>query len=217
MTSTFRAETIHVHLLGAPSMGKTTLAAAIYLELKMRGVRSTLVQEVAQERIWEGTMSKDAQVEVTTEQIRRENATEGRVEVIVTESPPLLGLLYGHDRDTATLERLVSSAMNKWRVYPILVKRTLHPDHYDGHGRLQNCLEALEKAAQLEALLQKWGITPEVVNTSGSPRGHIVHSRRICDTVQWLAATPQSIERNGLLEIARAHTTPQHLTEETMG
>lgn len=88
--------TLLINLYGGPGPGKSTFAAALLSELKQRGVNAELVREYAKGWAWEGRkISPLDQFYVFGKQLRAEACLLGKVEVIVTDSPILLGCVYG--------------------------------------------------------------------------------------------------------------------------
>lgn len=91
--------TITVNLYGGPGAGKTTAAWEIAAELKKAGVLTEYVPEHAKELVWDGKLdlldgSYENQKALIAEQAHRIDRLQGKVSVIVTDSPILLGLMY---------------------------------------------------------------------------------------------------------------------------
>jgi len=84
-----------INLFGEPGVGKSTLAAEIYSEMKKMGLKVELVREFAKELAWEGKkIGPFDQMAIIGEQIRRESSLFGKVDYIITDSPALLGAFY---------------------------------------------------------------------------------------------------------------------------
>lgn len=85
-----------VNLFGGPGIGKSTTAARLFAELKDSGVNAELVQEYVKGWAWEGRSAPTHldQLYLTAKQARREQLLYGKVDVIVTDSPLLLGPFY---------------------------------------------------------------------------------------------------------------------------
>jgi len=84
-----------VYLYGGPGSGKSTSAAFLFANLKMKGVNAELVREVAKEWAWEdkpiGVLD---QMYIAAAQIQREAVLLGKVDMIVSDSPPLVAAFY---------------------------------------------------------------------------------------------------------------------------
>ena len=92
-------KTIVVNLLAGPGAGKTTCAWEIASELKKRNLETEYVPEYAKEFVWENKTdildgSLEHQKILYEEQKRRVDRLLGKVDVIVTDSPTILSLLY---------------------------------------------------------------------------------------------------------------------------
>lgn len=95
--------TIVVNLLGGSGLGKSTIAAGTFAELKMRKQHCELVREYVKELAWQGLgIGPFGQSIIYGRQLERESALYGKVDVIVTDSPLILCPIYqnhyaGHD------------------------------------------------------------------------------------------------------------------------
>jgi len=88
-------KTIVVNLFGGPGSGKSTTAAAVFAELKLRGRNVELVTEYVKKWAWMGQqIGPFDQVYLFGKQARAEAMLYGKVEVIVTDSPILLSAYY---------------------------------------------------------------------------------------------------------------------------
>ncbi len=87
--------TIIVNLFAGPGAGKSTMAAGLFYRLKMAGVNCELVREFAKDLTWEGSHTAlSNQLYVTAHQHHRQFILDGKVDVIVTDSPLVIGLFY---------------------------------------------------------------------------------------------------------------------------
>lgn len=87
--------TVVINLLGGSGLGKSTTAALLFGELKLRGIEAELVQEYAKEWAWMGRKIKpEDQTEISDEQFNRESRLYGKVDFLVTDSPLILGAVY---------------------------------------------------------------------------------------------------------------------------
>lgn len=84
-----------VNLFGCPGSGKSTLSADIFSRLKKLNVNAELVQEYMKELIWDDRVNTfNDQLYITAKQNRRLSRLQGKVDVIVTDSPLPLGAIY---------------------------------------------------------------------------------------------------------------------------
>ena len=173
---------LHIHVYGPPGVGKSTLAPAIYTELKIRGFRAEMVMEVAKEYLWEGRLAPERQVMVTSEQMHREERLRAHTDIIVTESPALLGPVYALAHQQQSLRQLVLNMTENWSSLSYVVERDL-TSTYEQAGRVQNLAESIEKGIQIRQLLDQCGIAYEVLRMPNDPRSVLRFAARICDHV----------------------------------
>lgn len=89
---------IVVNLAGAPGAGKSTGAATIFAALKKAGVNAELVTEFAKDKTWEhNIMAFGCQEYVFGKQSYRLRRCRDDVDVIVTDSPLPLSLIYNNN------------------------------------------------------------------------------------------------------------------------
>lgn len=127
MESSTNKNTVVVNLFAGPGAGKTTCAWEIASELKKRGIEAEYVSEYAKELVWDNKTEKldgslEHQKELYQEQFRRVHRLIGRVDVVVTDSPPLLGLMYLKESD-AQFEKEILSDFNKLHNFNLFINR----------------------------------------------------------------------------------------------
>jgi len=84
-----------VNLFGGPGVGKSTLAAQVYGELSKLGHSVELVSEYAKDCIWSDCQGLlQDQLLVAANQNHRTFRLEGKVDIVVTDSPSLMGIVY---------------------------------------------------------------------------------------------------------------------------
>lgn len=127
-----------VNLYGGPGTGKSTMAAALFAELKWRGLRAELVTEFAKGVVWEGRPMPDP-FYVSAKQCHTLKRAARAVDIVVTDSPLLLGLIYGRP-ETAALDGAIREAYAQFSNLDIFLRRA---NPYADYGRLQNESEAL--------------------------------------------------------------------------
>lgn len=88
-------DTIIVNLYGGPGTGKSTGAAYVFAQLKMKGIDAEYVTEFAKDKVWEESKAAfKCQFYISGKQSFRISRCYGKVDVIVTDSPIRLGTIY---------------------------------------------------------------------------------------------------------------------------
>lgn len=146
-----------VNLLGGPATGKSTGAAYIFAKLKMSGVNAELVTEFAKDKAWEhNEKAVKNQAYVFGEQCYRMYRCADEVDVIITDSPLLLSIIYNHDpRLTENFNKSVMDTFNSYNNLNIFLKRI---KEYNPNGRFQTRDEAIAIDSEILSILQTRGV-----------------------------------------------------------
>lgn len=84
-----------INIFGAPGAGKSTTATGVFSKLKLGGFNCEYVPEVAKDFTWEGRKETlTYQAYVHAKQLRNIERLMTKVDIIVTDSPPLLSAFY---------------------------------------------------------------------------------------------------------------------------
>lgn len=82
---------IAVNFYGGPGTGKSTMAAAVFAELKSRGVNCELVTEYAKKKVWEEAYKVfEYQFYVCAKQAYHMFVVSKHVDIMVTDSPIIM-------------------------------------------------------------------------------------------------------------------------------
>jgi predicted ATPase len=167
MSKKTEPKTLVVNLFAGPGAGKSTLAAGLFAQLKLAGVSAELVTEYAKEKTRrQETTTLFHQPYVTVKQWFRQCAADGQVQVIVTDSPILLGLIYRGRGCTPSFDRYVLELFHEFWNYNVFVVRD-PKDAYSGDGRNQTPDEAKLKDRQLRHLLEEYGVRHRILQARG--------------------------------------------------
>lgn len=141
--------TIIVNLYGGPGSGKSTMAARLFSELKESGIVAELVTEYAKDLTWQESYHELAnQIYIFGKQQHRIWRVYGKVEVIITDSPLLLGLIYGDSSDT--FKKLVVEEYQSRNSIDIFLERV---KPYSKIGRSQTEEEARQLDSNIKTVL----------------------------------------------------------------
>lgn len=168
-----------INLYGGPGTGKSTLAAAIFAELKFRGVNCEYVQEYAKDKAWEfGTNHLgvpkvfQAQEYIFGKQHFRLRRCAQDVDVIVTDCPLFLGLIYTpEDFPLPSLRPLIREAYELYDNLNIFLVRN---KPYNPKGRFQTEDKAKELDINVKNMLDKQDVPYHIINAGRKAVDEIV-------------------------------------------
>lgn len=153
-------KTTVINLFGGPGIGKSTVCAQMYADLKKRGVSCEMVREYVKDLAWEQRqLGPYDQLYITGEQIRREALLLGRANIVITDSPVLIGAEYARRYSP---KHVAKGALEAARAYYRQVAEDGHEHihvmlaregEYTPEGRYQTESEARKIDQGLEALL----------------------------------------------------------------
>lgn len=134
-------DTLVVNFVGAPSSGKTTLAALTYGTLKLKGYSIEYVPEYAKHLVWTKQFELlNNQHYVSKTQYEFLKSVNHQVKIIITDGPLLAGLYYNeYNKDNLSNANMVGTIIEGWmgefdNMY-IMVKRN-HP--FEEQGRVHS-------------------------------------------------------------------------------
>jgi len=151
-------KTLVVNAYAGPGAGKTTASLATVAELKKMGYVAEYVSEYAKELVYENPAMLDGsmqnQLALLTEQLRRMDRLIGKVDIIVTDSPILLNLIYGKDLPDE-YKKMIPDLYKQYDNFNFFVKRG---DTFEQNGRMQNHAESIQKDEEIRKLLDGQGL-----------------------------------------------------------
>jgi hypothetical protein len=157
-----------VNLFAGPGTGKSTTATGVFSDLKLAGVNAEFVSEFAKDLVWEDRKAALSYQHYVIgkqmwkiERVRSHVPENGDpVEVIITDSPILFGLIYGKDY-SEHWEQHVIEVFNSWHTLNFRLHRDseLHP--YNPAGRTQTEDEAKALDEKIDRMLRVTG-TPHI-------------------------------------------------------
>lgn len=158
-------KTIIVNLFGGPSSGKSTTAAGLFHKLKINGVNCELVTEFAKHITWkEDFNTLKNQIYVFAKQHDRMFHLKDKVDVIITDSPIIMGLCYCNwDYMARSFEQFVVDEFNRDDAVNVnyFINRV---KEYNPSGRNQTEEEAKQKDVDIKNLLTTYNIEHNTIN-----------------------------------------------------
>ena len=154
------SKTIVVNLFGQPGAGKSSGAAYIFAKLKMMGIDAELVTE----------FNKDNQYYIFGKQSFKLSRCNDKVDVIITDSPLPLSIIYSKNQTTLTylhFKEFVLSAFNDFNNRNYFLQRV---KPYNPNGRFQTEAESNALGELIEDMLIDNDIDFEYAN--GNKEGY---------------------------------------------
>ena len=147
---------IVVNLFAGPGTGKSTSCAQIFSELKWQGVNCEMAREFAKDKVWEESFKVlDDQIYIFGKQQHRMKVLIGQVDVIITDSPLLLSIVYDKT-ENQNFKNLVVDTYRQFENINIFLERE---KPYNPKGRVQDEDKAKGLDVQVKNLLDELNIT----------------------------------------------------------
>jgi len=142
--------TIIVNLFGGPGISKSTTAAGVFSLLKLHGIDCELVTEFAKDLVWEErNKTIRNQIYIFGKQNHKLYRVNEIVDVVITDSPLLLGLIYNKEENTE-LKNLIKKTFDSYNNKNFLLRRI---KKYNPNGRLQTEEQAKELDSKIRIML----------------------------------------------------------------
>lgn len=151
-----------VNLFGPPGAGKSTGAAYIFSQLKLRGINAEYVTEFAKDKTWEHNKAAlGDQLYMFGKQHFRISRCADQVDIIITDSPLFLNVLYNSNEVLGEdFNKLVLKVFNSYNNLNYFIKRV---KPYNPKGRNQTEDESKRLGMYLKDLLVKYNINAKIV------------------------------------------------------
>lgn len=162
-------ESVVINLYGAPGVGKSTLAAELFAELKKKNISTEITLEFAKELVYnEDKRLLADQLIVLAEQYRRIFVLNGKVDFIITDSPVLLSIFYNKKNKSYPDEyfcEIAQNAHNKFNNINIMIEREFF---YNPQGRNETEEEAFMIQEEIKNYFNKTKIKYLTVNSKNA-------------------------------------------------
>ncbi len=158
-TEPISKQTIVVNCFAGPGAGKTTCAWEIASELKKHGIEAEYVGEYAKELVWDGNTelldgSLQSQQRLYDVQNHRVQRLLGKVDVVVTDSPAIIGAMY-LKQPNAEFENKIIKDFKLQHNFNLFINRG---NSFQQTGRIHNLEESKAIDANIKAFLEKYEI-----------------------------------------------------------
>lgn len=153
-----------INLFGGPGIGKSTVSAILFAELKIAGINVETVHEYAKELVYEGhdlrEATKEFQTKIFKEQLRRELLFLNKAEVLISDSPLLLNAYYHGD------PKIIEIALRHSTPKDLNVFLSRSVEKFEGRGRSHNHIESVAIDQKMIDFLSKHCNLTKVDGTS---------------------------------------------------
>lgn len=166
---------ILINLFGSPGAGKSQGAAYIFSKLKMAGVNAELVTEFAKDKVWEGSKAVfENQAYIFGKQYFRISRCADKVDVIVTDSPLQLSIIYNKDPVLGeNFNNMVENVADSFKSLNYMINRV---KEYNPIGRHQTEAESDALAIEIKGMLQSRQYAYKEVDGNEAGYDYIVDS-----------------------------------------
>ena len=154
MSTNANKKTYIINVIGGPGVGKTTISALLFAELKIAGFVCEYVQEYAKKLVWTKDFDTlNNQYWVSREQYRLLAEINGHVDFIVTDGPLIHGIYYNkyNTHNTSNVdktEKFILESIGKFQNINIVLERVNR--NYEVEGRI----ETSEQAQDIDLILR---------------------------------------------------------------
>lgn len=154
---------IVINLFGGPGCGKSTTAAAVFSLLKLHSVETELITEFAKDLVWEERFHTfKNQHYLFGKQHHRLWRVGDKVDVMVTDSPIFLSLVYRKELYSDVFRKVVLEEFNAYNNINFFLNR-IKP--YNEVGRNQTKKEAKQIDREIIKDLDKHSIDYFIINS----------------------------------------------------
>lgn len=154
-----------INLFAGPGVGKSTTAAKVFAELKMKGINCEMALEFAKDKVWEESFrTMDDQIYIFGKQFHRIWRLKDKVDVIICDSPLPISIVYDKENSEA-FHTLIMEQFNKFANVNYYIERSTE---YQESGRVQTKEEAEKVDKIVLDVLNTYDIKYKSINIDGA-------------------------------------------------
>lgn len=142
------------NFFGGPGVGKSSMAAGLFSRLKWKGVNCEIASEYVKGKVWENSLDVlNDQVYILGKQHHAIFRLYDKVDVVITDSPILLSIVYGQGNWGLHFEPLVHNLFRRYRNLNYFLTRN---KPYQGAGRIQSYIQAMTLDEKIRETLAEY-------------------------------------------------------------
>ena len=147
-----------INIIGGPGIGKTTISALLFANLKIKGYICEYVQEFAKKLVWlKDYDTLNNQFFVSREQYTLLKQIDGQVDFLITDGPLIHGIYYNkynkdNNSNTDKVEKFILESIHKFKNINIVLDRVERD--YETEGRIQTEQESKDIDVILKHILR---------------------------------------------------------------
>jgi hypothetical protein len=174
-------KTLCLNFYGGPCTGKSSTASIVYGNLKRKlHINCELITEYAKKKVWEGNVGcLENQLYITANQQYDMWTVAKHVDLLITDSPLLLGSIYSPNDDL--LRQIILREYDKFDNIDIFLNRNENAK-YQSNGRIQNKDEAIQKDIEIKDLLS--AVNPNFHEVTVSPKMYKIIMSIVTDKIK---------------------------------
>ena len=167
--------TLVVNLLGGPGCGKSTAMAGVFNEMKVLGVNAEECSEWIKEKVYDGDAYPfENQIYTFAQQLRKQDAMDGKVDYIVSDSPLILSAFYGSDKySRPEFNELVLAEFKRFNNLNVFIERPLG---FQEEGRVHSQDESVAIDKRIKEYMNKHKIPFVTVQADKDIVQNILHA-----------------------------------------
>lgn len=165
-----------INIFGGPGIGKSTIVAGLFHQMKIRHIDVEIASEVAKDYVWENRFDvlMEDQLIVFAKQHRRIFRLLNKVDFVIADCPLLMCIPYIPANSYDALEPLMVEAHRAFDNINFVLNRA--EVEYNPNGRYHTEDESIAKHNEIVAVLEKYGCDYTEVNVEpNAPEKMIAH------------------------------------------
>jgi hypothetical protein len=154
-----------INLFGGPGSGKSTTAAGLFYQMKLKHMNVELITEYAKELVYSDrvTFLNSKQEYVFAKQNLRQFILKDKVEWAITDSPLLLSLIYPKIYNTSPGDHFDQYAIETFNRYNNVNFFISRPPNFSSVGRVQDFSESVRVDNLILDALSETGVKYETI------------------------------------------------------